>query len=716
MRCFAALSRILLTILWVVVPARALHADGLDGVGAPLTGWTDAVVLDVDYVTGPLGRKASFLEDPGSTLTLADVMSEPHALEFAPSAIDVPVYGFNPSAFWMRIDIRHEEPLDGSWLFELAYAPMQYVDVYLVDQAGGLLKEMHGGANVRFDLRPYYHRTHVFPLPLQSGKLYTLYLRVAGESSKSLPVKLWRAQEFSRETSTAVWGLGLFFGVMVGLLGYNLILFLIMREIVYFWYVCFVSAFSIFALMLTGLGHEYLSGLPLFLFSRLTPLSMGLAGLFGSLFAVSFLGLRVALPAVYRVARWAALFPLSVIILSFVGTYHLAVVFGALYTLFYSLFFMTLGVIAVKRGVASAAYYLWSWVILLAGLSGFALKSLGLIESSYLTEYGQWYGAAAQSVLLSLAMAATMRRMKEEVSVAQAALLAQLQSESQRLEAEVHSRTEQLLKAQQELVQKEKLASVGVLAAGVAHEINNPNNFVAVGAQNALALNQSFRHFVDAILDDDSDQEIRRAFVEKFDRMDGQLGLIDEGSKRIAAIVSGLQSVTHLNDTEQREIDVVEGFDNTVMLLEPQLKKGISFSRDFQARPKVSCWGAEINQVFMNLIVNACQAVSERPRTDAIPPGLITLTSRLAGDCLELVITDNGVGMSDYVRNRAFDPFFTTRPVGSGSGLGLSSSLDVVKKHGGRLEITSVEGQGTSVHIFLPLTPSVPSSEGPALS
>ena len=295
-------------------------------------------------------------------------------------------------------------------------------------------------------------------------------------------------------------------------------------------------------------------------------------------------------------------------------------------------------------------------------------------------------------------------------------MLTQLQSESHRLEAEVKARTEQLVKAQQELVQKEKLASVGVLAAGVAHEINNPNNFVAVGAQNALALNQSFRHFVDAILDDDGDQDIRRAFMEKFDRMDGQLGLIDEGSKRIATIVSGLQSVTHLNDLEQREIDVVEGFDNTVMLLEPQLKKDIEFSRDFQARPKVFCWGAEINQVFMNLLINACQAISDRPRADHLPPGHIRLSSRMADDCLELVVQDNGVGMSDYVRNRAFDPFFTTRPVGSGSGLGLSSSLDVVKKHGGRMEFQSTEGVGTSVHIFLPLRPSVASTEGPAIS
>jgi two-component system NtrC family sensor kinase len=715
MCCLAARSLFLLLCVLVMAPAGLLRAEGLDDVGAPVTGWTDAVLLDVDYVTAPLGQKAAFLEDPDSSLTLQDVMSEAWSDRFLASSQDVPVYGFKASAFWMRMDIRHEEPLDGSWLFELAYAPMQYVDVYLVDQSGALLKEMRGGANVRYDLRPYPHRTHVFPLPLQRGKLYTLYMRVAGESSKTLPVKLWRAEEFSREASTTAWGLGIFFGVMLGLLGYNLIICMIVREVVYFWYVCFLGSFSTFALMITGIGHDYFSWLPLPVFSRLTPMAMGLAGLFGSVFAVTFLGLRESLPGVYRVARWAVLVPVSVMLLSVVGTYHAAVSVGAVYTLFYSLFFTGLGAICVYRGVASASYYLAAWLVLLASVSGFALRSMGLIESSHVTEYGQWYGAASQAVLLSLAMAATMRRMKEEVAAAQQALLNQLQSESHRLESEVLARTEQLVKAQQELVQKEKLASVGVLAAGVAHEINNPNNFVAVGAQNALALNQSFRHFVDAILDDDGDQDIRRAFMEKFDRMDGQLGLIDEGSKRIATIVSGLQSVTHLNDTEQREIDVVDGFDNTVMLLEPQLKKGISFSRDFQARPKVLCWGAEINQVFMNLLVNACQAVSDRPRSDATPPGEITLMSRLAGDSLELVIADNGVGMSDYVRNRAFDPFFTTRPVGSGSGLGLSSSLDVVKKHGGRMEIQTSEGAGCSVHIFLPLTAGAPSSEGPAI-
>lgn len=276
------------------------------------------------------------------------------------------------------------------------------------------------------------------------------------------------------------------------------------------------------------------------------------------------------------------------------------------------------------------------------------------------------------------------------------------------LEKRVEERTQHLLNAQQQLVLKQKMSALGVLTAGVAHEINNPNNFILVGVQNIMAWREKFAGVLAGLLDDDTDDDVKALFFNHFHKLKEQLDVIEVGSRRISGIVSILRAVTHLNETERKSVDVVEDLINTVTLLRPTFQSDIDLVLALDVRAPVDCWPAELNQVFMNIIMNAAYACRSHIAAGAIKRGSIELGSEIrqvADGQRQLVIrvVDNGCGMTPDVLQRAFDPFFTTQVVGSGAGLGLTISLDIIKKHGGDIGLRSTLGQGSIVEITLPV-------------
>jgi signal transduction histidine kinase len=277
---------------------------------------------------------------------------------------------------------------------------------------------------------------------------------------------------------------------------------------------------------------------------------------------------------------------------------------------------------------------------------------------------------------------------------------------SHSLELRVEERTRALAETQQTLVQKQKMAALGVLTAGIAHEINNPNNFIVSGAQNAEAFLANLDSFVTDLLADEGDQDLRAQFAERFDRIRLQLGLVLDGARRIRGIVEGLHVFTGHGEDGRKRTDPVSGLEQTVRLMNVEGRDTLSVVTDFRDRPSAYCWPAELNQVFMNLLSNAEYAIRLRlPGGDAEYRGIIRLGSRLEGNELHLLVEDNGIGMDASTLEKAMDPFFTTKPVGSGAGLGLSISHDICVKHGGRLLLDSSPGQGTRATVILPVEP-----------
>ncbi|BAB76415.1 sensor histidine kinase [Anabaena sp. FACHB-709] len=293
-----------------------------------------------------------------------------------------------------------------------------------------------------------------------------------------------------------------------------------------------------------------------------------------------------------------------------------------------------------------------------------------------------------QSMLASLATAAKAKDQAEKLQVA----------------------LNDLANAQVQLIQTEKMSSLGQLVAGIAHEINNPVNFIYGNIHFIYEYTKDLWQLI--ILYQQCypepaweiaayTQEIDLDFVQNdFAKI---LASIKNGAERIREIVLSLRNFSRLDEAEIKQVDIHEGIDNTILLLKNRLKgqgkhPDIEVVREYNNLPLVECYPGQLNQVFMNILTNAIEAAKESVNN----PLIRIQTEALDSDQVMIQISDNGCGMTEEIRNKIFDPFFTTKPIGSGTGLGMSISYQIIDKHGGTLKCVSAPNEGTEFIIYIP--------------
>ena len=259
---------------------------------------------------------------------------------------------------------------------------------------------------------------------------------------------------------------------------------------------------------------------------------------------------------------------------------------------------------------------------------------------------------------------------------------------------------EMLQQAQTQLVQSEKMASLGTLVAGVAHEINNPINFTHASIYNLTKELNKLHEFINLMAGGDADQEIISAFDEKFAPIHEHIHIMNDGTKRIMDLVKDLRFFAPAEQPEMREAELAEGLRSTLNLVKAQYRDHIEFELNIQYNPLVLCHPEQLNQVYLNLMINACQAMQDDQQ-----PGKtkrLTIETRRENDSIMITFRDTGPGISEEHKPRVFEPFYTTKPVGRGTGLGLSISYGIVKEHKGEIDIETQLGVGTSMIIILP--------------
>jgi signal transduction histidine kinase len=270
---------------------------------------------------------------------------------------------------------------------------------------------------------------------------------------------------------------------------------------------------------------------------------------------------------------------------------------------------------------------------------------------------------------------------------------------------ELANKKTELERLQAQLVHTEKMASLGQLAAGIAHELNNPAGFI-YGNMDILGghlsqLRDLLGTYDTVTLTADDTQTVNSLKTQiRYEKLIGDLDSIiadcREGSERICDVVKNLRLFSRLDEAEIKKIDIHSGIDSTVRLLSRYFSGGqVSLRRDYSELPLINCYAGQLNQVWMNLLVNAAQAVSDH--------GEVSIATKLDEDSVVVAISDSGSGIPEDQLSRIFDPFFTTKPVGEGTGLGLSISYGIIKRHRGTIKVESQVGAGTTFTVRIPI-------------
>lgn len=525
-----------------------------------------------------------------------------------------------------------------------------------------------------------------------------------------------------------------FAGIFVSTLLYNLFLFVSLGDVLYLIYVIATIFIGLVQLHFGGKLTEWFYNRQSIFAVYDTQILGALSGVSTIIFANSFLHTKRYCNWVYRISLFSILlYTLSLILLCFslpTVSYQIINLNASV-----SLLLVVASVYAIRGGNRQAKFFLFAWSFFLIGVTVFALKDFGILPFNAFTNFALPVGSVVEILLLSFALADRINVLKQEKELSQQqAFVAMKENErlvteqNVQLEKKVHERTadlenrnselhtamNDLRMTQQQLVESEKLASIGQMTAGIAHEINNPINFVQ---SNVGPLKRDIDEILDllsqlALIDENKDlleqvNHLKNQYIQldvEYLKHEIQqlLNGIEDGSKRTAEIVKGLRVFSRMDRNELVSADINECLSSTLVVMKNMTKAEVTLNVELgQNIPKINCYPGKLSQVFMNLVTNAVQAtrIPGRQPIDRV----INVRSFFKDNTINVEIQDNGNGIPTEIQHKIFEPFFTTKDVGEGTGLGLGIVSGIVGEHNGKLSFTSNENAGTTFLITLPI-------------
>ena len=418
-----------------------------------------AVRLEPGATSIALATRVSIFEDTDGRLTLADVQRRGN--EFRPAQVkgdEALNFGYSSSAWWLRFELEPAPAAPRDWLLEVAFPTLVSVEYF---GPGG--EHLSTGDRLPFARRPLVHRNFVFPVHLGEAAANTVWLRIVSEGTLTVPLRLWQAEAFWQDSQSGYAVLSVYFGMLLALALYNLLLWFSLRDHNYLTYVLFAASMAVGQLSLNGLGNQFLwPDWPLWGNLAFTVGFAG-AGLFGALFTRGFLATQRNLPRLDGVViGLAALFAVC-IVAALVAPYRLAAILTSLTGVTFSVVAVLAGLRCWRAGQPGASTFLLAWTVLLLGVAVVGLRNLGLLPTTFFSFYAMQMGSALEMLLLSFALADRINGLRHEKDTAQSEALATkqqlvgaLQRSEASLERRVAERTGELEEANARLRENER--------------------------------------------------------------------------------------------------------------------------------------------------------------------------------------------------------------------------------------------------------------------
>lgn len=674
-----------------------------------------------------IGTHISILEDPDNKLHLEDVQK---SKAFVPSKVPIPNLQLSKSDFWIKFSIKNESDLN-KLILALEYPMLSVCEFYSIRD--GKVQKM--SYNEPFANRKYKHQNFIFDVDLPKGETANYFLRVKSSEQMVLPLILGPPKEMAEKllTNDLVWGI--FIGLILVMVIYNLFIYISVKDSSYLYYVAYSLLIGLTQVTLSGFTYRFVlfdhpdwNHLGIIVFP-------GLAGITGNLFMMNFLQTKDNTPRLHKAIYVPFMIYGSAIVLRVLGydqASYRAIDIAAITTIFLT---FTVTISLSRRGYRPAILFLIAFSMFFTGLLLFVLRNLGIVPYNNFSNYTKEFGIALDVVLLAFALADKINTFKREKERSQEETLKALK-ENERiireqnviLEQKVNERTIELSQANTELnqtlidlkeaegqlVEAEKMASLGQLTAGIAHEINNPINFVT---SNITPLNRDVDILIDFIsemekigLSDLSVEEKKKRIEEQKEELDYDylkieieqlLKGIQEGASRTSEIVKGLRVFSRLDEDDLKKANMNDGLDSTLIIVNNLLSNKIKLEKVYSEIPMIDCYPGKLNQVFLNIISNAIYAINKKFGEEQ--GGILKISTSSNEKSVFVKIEDNGIGMDEATKKKIFEPFFTTKDVGEGTGLGMSIAYNTIRRHQGEIQINSTPGLGTEFILELPI-------------
>lgn len=684
---------------------------------------------------GYIGNDVFTYQDKTNKLTIAEVNLG--KLPFVRNKTMVPNFGVSSYNNWIRFNLVNNTKsprlilnisnpvLDSITLYKIAAAAIDSVSVNLSDSLGR---------------RSFDHQFYTFSLSVEPGDSLLCYIKVASKKQALVPATVSDEKAVVSDISGFDFRSGIYIGIMLTMLLYNLFLYFSARDRHYLVYVHYIFWVTVAQAAILGFLHRLFPG-PLFASPSLITFAGAMSGIASVIFVKSFLNIKTYGP---KLNFWLNLVILGDLIAISLLLFDLPLVSYEMVNFVAasgSIIVLITGVVTFRKGNKSAVLFLIAWGIFLGSVIIYVLKDYGILPYNLFTAHAVQIGVSLEALLLSFALGDKINTYRKEKDASQAREL-KISLENERLireqnillEQKVVERTQELTasneslqetlthlkETQSQLVEAEKMASLGQLTAGVAHEINNPINFVT---SNVAPLKRDIKMVWDtleeveriALADELSVTEKRsriEAYKEEMDidylktEVDFLLKGMHDGAHRTAEIVKSLRIFSRVDEDTLKFADINEGVESTMVILGSLIRDSVDVDKNYGELPKVECHAGKLNQVFLNILTNAIYAVNKRFGNAS--GGTLKIETGLADEGnIYISIADNGIGIPDDIREKIFEPFFTTKDVGEGTGLGMSIAYNTVAKHHGKIVVNSKVGEGTTFKLVIPIQQNI---------
>ncbi len=690
----------------------------------------DTILMDNIVIERNFGPRLKILEDRSKQLSIQQVI---HSDNFTQVENDVPNLGASDNVYWLKFHLKNIND-DPRVILQVPLPTIDFLDFYLVDDKQKLIEEEHTGDRVPYNSRRFDNPIYTFVSDLDKDRVYTIYLKLSGGEQLQVPLSLAKSEALVKGVQTYSIIFGIYAGIILVMFVYNLFLYLSTRDRSYLYYIIYIFIIGITQANFQGYTFKFLWPGNTWLSTYAVYVLSAAAAMSAIEFMKQFLHTRSYFPGLDRLGTFFYIPYLCALIAAFSGHLNLGYQIIQITAMLAAVYMLIVAWLILREGYKPAKFFLIGWSVFLLGVCSFVLKDYNLLPYNVYTYNMMPFGSALEVTLLSFALADKINILKKEKEASQEeALRISLENEKLileqnfELEKKVNERTLELQKsndalektlnelkeAQSQLVESEKMAGLGQLTAGIAHEINNPINFVTANIKPLQLdiddLNEIIAKYEKLDVTADINEQLKS--IDKFKKqidldfvqseIKGLLSGIDEGAKRTAEIIRSLKNFSRLDESDTKPINLNEGIDSTFVLLRSTFPGNLKVVKNYGDIPLVECLPGKINQVFMNIISNGIHAIKNK--SEQQDEERIVVRTWQEGQSVKVSIKDTGSGMTEETKQKIFEPFFTTKDVGEGTGLGLSIVFRIIESHHGSIDVLSNIGEGTEFIITLPV-------------